>query len=208
MDSDIWSESITIKKDRIIFLSVNKAGEMMHFEAKVSGGQNVQNLLGAILVAKELGMTFDEISEACKNITPEQAGITLIKGKHGLEIIDSSYSSNPDGVFADLDYFSIFENKKVIVMPCLIELGEKSSQIHEKIGRKIGEVCDLLIVTSKDKFAEFKKGAMASGMTEKNILLCDKAQDIYSAVTLFCTAEDAVLLEGRVPSELIKLLSE
>ena len=64
----------------------------------------MQNLLGAILIAKTLGMSFGEISEACKNIIPEQAGMVLKKSGHGIDIIDSSYSSNPDGVFAELDY--------------------------------------------------------------------------------------------------------
>ena len=93
-------------------------------------------------------------------------------------------------------------------MPCLIELGKKSSEIHEKIGKKIGEICDLAIITSKDKFAEIKKGAVEAGMAEKDIVLCDKAQDIYSIITLFCKAGDADLLEGRVPAGLLKLLEQ
>ena len=158
-------------KDYISFIAIDKNKEMAHFKVKVLGKQNVQNLLGAILIAKELGMSFGEISEACKNISQEQAGMVLKQGKHGIDIIDSSYSANPDGVFADLDYFSIFKGKKVIVMPCLIELGEKSSEIHEKIGRKIAEICDLAIITSKDKFKELKKGAMEAGMQEKEYFI-------------------------------------
>jgi len=206
IDSDIWSDSITVGKDSISFLAIDKAGEMMHFEAKVLGKQNVQNLLGAILVAKELGMSFGEISEACKNIFQEQAGMTLKQEKHGIDIIDSSYSSNPDGVFADLEYLKVFNGKKVVVMPCLIELGEKSAEIHEKIGRKIGEVCDLAIVTSKDKFKELEKGFNETKKQGTKCVLCDKAQDVYSMITLFCSTGDAVLLEGRVPQKLIDLL--
>ena len=208
IDSDIWSESITVQKDGISFLAVNKNGEMAHFGVKVLGRQSVQNLLGAILIAKELGMSLEEISEACKDISQEHAGMILKQGKHDIDVVDSSYSANPDGVFADLDYFSIFPGKKVIVMPCLIELGDGSSEIHEKIGKKIGEVCDLAIITSKDKFREIKGGAMEAGMNERDILLCDNAQDIYSAITLFCKSGDAVLLEGRVPVGLINLLVE
>jgi len=207
IDSDIWSDSITVHKDEISFLAIDKSGELAHFGVKVLGKQNIQNLLGAILIAKELGMSFGEISEACKNILQEQAGMILKHGKHSIDIIDSSYSANPDGVFADLDYLSVFTGKKVIVMPCLIELGEKSAEIHEKIGRKIAEVCNLAIITSKDKFKEIKKGALENGMAEKNIILCDNPQDIYSMITLFCKSGDAVLLEGRVPSKLIDLLT-
>jgi len=207
VDSDIWSESITVQEDSISFLAINKKGEMAHFGVKVLGKQNVQNLLGAILIAKELGMSFEEISEACKDISEEQGGMSLKKGKYNISIVDSSYSSNPDGVYADLDYFSIFAGKKVIVMPCLIELGEKSSMIHEKIGKKIGKICDLAIITTKDKFKEIEGGFNDTRKEGSKILLCDNAQDIYSAVTLFCKSGDAVLLEGRVPNGLINLLA-
>lgn len=208
INSDIWADSITVHKDHVSFLAIDKSGELAHFDVKVLGKQNVQNLLGAILIAKELGMNFGEISDACKNISQEQAGMVLKSGKHGIDIIDSSYSSNPDGVFADLEYFSIFGGKKVIVMPCLIELGKKSAEIHKNIGRKIGEICDLAIITSKDKFEELKLGAMEAGMKEKNIILCDNMQDIYSMITLLCKSGDAVLLEGRVPAGLIQLLTD
>ena len=206
LNSDIWAEDISIRKNFISFLARNKKGELADFRANVLGKQNVQNLLASVLVARELGMDFGEISDACKNIKQEAAGIVQKHGKHGIDIIDSSYSANPDGVLADLDYLSIFPQKKVIVMPCLIELGKKSSEIHKKIGRKIGEVCDLAIITSKDNFKELKKGVMEAGITEKDILLCDNPQEIYSAITLFCKSGDAVLLEGRIPAGLINLL--
>jgi len=212
IDADIFAYDIEVKKTLVSFIAETKNKEINHFEANVLGKQNVQNLLAAILAANVLGMNFIEISEACKNILhdPEgaPAGMVLKQGKHGIDIVDSSYSANPDGVFAGLEYLNIFPQKKVIVMPCLIELGEKSSEIHEKIGRKIGEVCDMAIITSKDKFKELKDGATEAGMSEKNILLCDKPQDIYSVITLFCKYGDAVLLEGRVPAGLIKLLAE
>ncbi|MCX6719625.1 MAG: UDP-N-acetylmuramoyl-tripeptide--D-alanyl-D-alanine ligase [Candidatus Staskawiczbacteria bacterium] len=206
INADIWADEISTHKDFISFLAIDKAGEMAHFNVNVLGKQNVQNLLGAILVAKELGMNFGEIAEACKNIKQEQAGMILLEGKHGITIVDSSYSSNPSGVFADLNYFSILSGKKVIVMPCLIELGKKSGEIHEKIGRKIAEACDFAIITSKDKFKSLKKGAMEAGMKEKNIILCDKSADIHAQITLFCKSGDSVLLEGRVPTGLLNLL--
>lgn len=218
IDSDIWADSITIHKTYISFVAIDKTGEMMHFEVKVLGKQNVQNLLGAILMAKELGMNFGQIADACKDIFEGQAGMILKQEKHGIYIADSSYSANPDGVYADLDYLSIYQGKRVIVMPCLIELGVKSSEIHEKIGRKIAEVCDLAIITTKDKFAEIERGfndvkgqkefyaLRPTGINIARCLLCDKPKDIYSIITIFCKSGDAVLLEGRVPSALIRFL--
>lgn len=207
IDSDIWTEDIAVEKDSISFVAVNKNKEMGYFKVNVLGKQNVQNLLAAVIVARELGMGIEEISDACKNIKQEQAGMILEQGRRGIDIIDSSYSANPDGVFADLEYLSIFSNKKAIIMPCLIELGPKSSEIHQKIGKKIAEICDLAIITSKDKFEDLKKGAVEAGMKQKNILSCDNSEEIFTIISLFCKAGDAVLLEGRIPGKIIKLLS-
>jgi len=207
VNSDIWADEITTKKDSVSFIALTKEKDMASFDINVFGQQNIQNILAAILVAKELGMSFEEIVKATKNIKREQSGILLKDGKHGISIIDSSYSSNPDGVIADLEYLNIFSRKKVIVMPCLIELGSKSAEIHQKIGRKIGSTCDLAIITTKEMFKEIKTGAIKSGMKEKNIVFCENPEEISTRISIFCTKGDAVLLEGRVPEKLIlKLL--
>jgi len=218
VNADIWTESVAVNRGSLSFLVIDKTGELVNFEVKVLGKQNVQNILAAALAAKELGVSINESSQACKNISQEQAGMTLKLGKHGIYIIDSSYSSNPDGVLADIDYLSTFPGKRVIIMPCLIELGKKSAKIHGKIGKKIGKVCDLAIITTKDYFTELKNGFLevqekgGTGAEGKRrsvakCVLCDKPEDIYSMVTLLCKAEDAVLLEGRVPSKLLNLLT-
>lgn len=206
VDSDIWTEEITVSRDALDFLVMTRSREAVHFNVNVLGRHNIQNLLGAILIAKALGMSLEEISASCKNIRPEQAGITLKNGVHGISIIDSSYSSNPDGVMADLDYLKIWQGKKIIVMPCLIELGNKSSQIHREIGKKISEICIMAIITTKDKFKEIQSGAVADGMLSDKVKYCDNPAEIFRLIKSFCGEGDAVLLEGRIPSELIKLL--
>ena len=92
-------------------------------------------------------------------------------------------------------------------MPCLIELGTRSAQEHFKIGKKIAEVCDLAIITTKDKFEDIKKGAIENGMKTENIIFIENPQEIFHKITTFCKEGDSVLLEGRVSDKLIKLLS-
>jgi UDP-N-acetylmuramoyl-tripeptide--D-alanyl-D-alanine ligase len=208
ISSDIWAEDISFNQNSVSFTAVNKQKEIYRLKADVLGKQNIQNLLAAILVAKELGITFDKIALAMSNIKSEHSGITLKKNKLNINIIDSSYSSNPDGVLADLDYLNIFSGKKIIIMPCLIELGNKSAEIHEKLGQKIGKICDIAIITTKEHFENIKKGAIYSGMEEKNIIFCENPNDIYSIITLRSAENDAVLLEGRVPLKLFDFLSK
>jgi UDP-N-acetylmuramyl pentapeptide synthase len=91
-------------------------------------------------------------------------------------------------------------------MPCLIELGSKSKEIHEKLGRKIGEICDFAIITTKERFEDIKKGATESGMSNDKIIFCENPDEIFTKITIFCANGDAVLLEGRVPKNLIEFL--
>jgi UDP-N-acetylmuramoyl-tripeptide--D-alanyl-D-alanine ligase len=206
VSSDIWTEDIVTAKDHVSFIARSKEGELAHINAKVLGKQQVQNLLGAMLAAKRLGMSFDDIAVACNHIQPQQAGMILKTGIHGITIIDSSYSSNPDGVVADLDYLHTFKGNRVIIMPCLIELGPKSAQIHQQLGKKIAQTCNLAIITTKDKFRELENGAIEAGMPEDNIVLCDKPKEIVNYITTYCKEGDAILLEGRVPQEILRLL--
>lgn len=206
VSSDIWAEEISINKDSLDFMAITQHKEAAHFKVNVLGQQNIQNLLGAILVAKELGMDLEEIVVAAKNIRREQAGITLKNGVHGINVIDSSYSSNPNGVMADLDYLNVFPNKKIIIMPCLIELGGKSAEIHRQIGEKIAQICDMAIITTRERFKDIKNGATTNGMAANHITFSENPKEIFNLITTFCKKEDAVLLEGRVPCQLIKLL--
>jgi len=206
IDSDMWSEEVSVSKNSLDFVAMTKKAEAEYFKVNVLGKQNIQNLLGATLVANELGMSLSEISVAVKKIKPEQGGMTIKTGIHGINIIDSSYSSNPDGVEADLNYLNIFKGKKVIVMPCLIELGKKSKSVHYKIGEKIAKVTNMAIITTKERFKDIQEGATIARVEENKIVFSEKPGEIFHLITTFCKSGDTVLLEGRVPSQLIKLL--
>ena len=94
--------------------------------------------------------------------------------------------------------------KLIIVMPCLIELGEASKEVHRRIGGKIGEVCDLAIITTRDRFKEIKDGV---GNTTRTVLVeIENPQEIFEKIKEFTKEGDAVLLESRAPKQLISLL--
>jgi UDP-N-acetylmuramoyl-tripeptide--D-alanyl-D-alanine ligase len=167
-------------------------------DAKFSGEENI---LGAIAVAKELGMTDAEIQYAVGKIRNKMPGVQIKEGIGGLKIIDSTYSANPDGVLANLEYLkNNFSGQKIIVMPCLIELGKASGDAHRRIGKKIAQVCDLAIITTQDRFAEIKETA------GNKALFLANPDEMLDKIKNFAKEGDVVLLESRVPQSLAKLL--
>lgn len=183
---DLFATDIVIGKE---FVSFKVDG--VDFKVNLLGKHNINNILLAASCAKKLGMSLEEISKACLKIKPEQGGMKFLK-RNGLIVLDASYSANPNGVIADLDYLQIYSGSKIIVMPCLIELGKESKRIHKRIGQKIAEVCDFAIITTKDYFKEIKG-------ENKNVFLIENPEDIIAKVRELSSQETVILLEGRVP---------
>lgn len=200
-------------KDREkIFVSLNMAENIFiepkcvsfsakgaNFKVNVAGAFNIVNILMAIEVALKLKLSLNEISESAKNIKMEQGSINVIENKNGVVFLDSSYSANPDGVIADLDYLNVYSQKKILIMPSLIELGPATKEAHQRIGKRISEVCDLAIITTKDSFKDIKDGA--GNFNE--LYLIENPQKAVEKINEFCQRGDAVLFEGRIPTEIV-----
>jgi UDP-N-acetylmuramoyl-tripeptide--D-alanyl-D-alanine ligase len=204
-DDDAWAENIKIKKDSLSFSAFLKNGEKADFNLPLMGGHNVSNLLLAILCSNSLGMSLKEISRACEKIEPCQSGMQL-NLFNGLNIIDATYSSNPNGVISHLEYLRTWPGKKVIVMPCLIELGSSAREVHSVIGKEIGKTCESAVITTLDYFREIKKSAVAAGIREENIFYSEDPELISRKLGEFSGKEDVILLESRVPKKILELL--
>ena len=205
---DIWAESIKTEKESSFFRVVCKNGDSLDFQIKLLGKHSILNILAACCAAKELGMTLETIASACKKIKPFEKTMELKKGIGDITIIDDTYSANPEGVFAVLDYLKLYSGKKIIIMPCLIELGKAGEYIHEQIGQKIGQTCDLAIITTKDYFKEVEKGAISAGMKQENILFLDKPKKIFEKIKPHLEPDNVILLESRISNVLIELFTE
>lgn len=205
---NLWAEEISIEKEFLSFKVLSQDGDQADFRVNLLGGQNVTNILLSAQCAKELGMNLREISLSLTKIKPQQGAMKLLKGIRDLNIIDSTYSANPASVLSHLDYLKIWPSRKAIIMPSLIELGNASREVHKKIGEKIAEVCDLAIITTKEGFSAIKEGAAEKGMNTANVLFMENPEEIIKIITVRLEKDDILLLESRVPKELLKSLIE
>ena len=181
---------------RKLYDKTNIKKELYGEKAELPGEENIW---GAVAVAKYLGMTEEEVSRGFEKIKDRIGGIKLKEGADGLTILDATYSANPDGILAHLEHIKKLPGKKIMIMPCLIELGKASSEVHQKIGEKTKGVCDLLIVTSKDFYNDTKKG-------NPEAVYIKNANEILKKINEASTSGDVVLLESRVPEKLKKML--
>ncbi len=201
---DFWVKNIVVEKESVNFRVNSKDEDSAQFKVDILGVESIENILLVSAVSKELGMNLEEVARACEDIKAVDPRIS--KGFNGVNIIDSTYSANPNGVFSHLEHLNLFSGKKIVIMPCLIELGSSSRQVHQEIGKKIIEVCDLAIITTKDRFKDLKAGAVSAGMKEKQILFLEKPELIFEKIKQFLNSENIVLLEGRISKQIMDKL--
>lgn len=118
-------------------------GEIKYFETKVLGNFNIFNLCAAILVATELKIPMKRIQNQILHIPPVQHRLQKIVTPDKI-ILDDSFNGNLSGMKEAIRLSSLYEGRKVIVTPGLIESDEPS---NIELAKRIDEVFDLAIIT-------------------------------------------------------------
>lgn len=105
------------------------------FSLDMPGEHNISNLMLGIAIAKELGVSFEEMKRGLKNIEATSMRLELIK-KDGFSILNDCYNSSPVSVKSAIDVMKNIEGKRrIAVLGTMRELGHKSEEAHEEIGK-------------------------------------------------------------------------
>ncbi|MBQ8379738.1 MAG: UDP-N-acetylmuramoyl-tripeptide--D-alanyl-D-alanine ligase [Clostridia bacterium] len=167
-------ENITMSDKGSIFDIVDGENKIQ-VETKLLGKHNIYNIVCAVAIAKELGMTNAEIKKGIKRIKPVEHRLEL-KKMGGILALDDSFNSNPEGSKMAIETLCMFKDKyKVLVTPGMIELGEKTDELNKKLG-EYATALDYVILVGKVTTDKIKEGMDEKGF--KNYVVVD---DLYEA---------------------------
>ena len=126
--------------------------EKYKIEVPVSGKHFVYNSLAAIAVGLEHNIDIDNIIKGISNFSLTKNRMEIIKNKVNATIINDCYNSSYESVKAALEYISsIKANRKIAVLGDVLELGEFSKEMHQKMGEEvINNNIDILITVGKE----------------------------------------------------------
>lgn len=169
----------------------------MEATTKLLGEHNIINILLAVMVAREFGISNEDIVKAIANLPQVEHRLNLIKNNNGLIIIDDAFNSNPDGARAAIKVLNSFKSgKRVIVTPGMVELGDKQYEENYALGQYIANHTDISILVGTEIAKPIKEGIENINNKEH---VSFQVKTLNEATALFpniLTAGDIVLFEN------------
>ncbi len=140
----------------------------VRYTASILGAFNAMNLAAAVLVAKELGLTDEQIQTQLSTLEPVPHRLQRIDAG-GKVILDDSFNGNIDGMMAAFDLATTYEGRKVVITPGLVEVDDA---LNIQVAKRANEVFDLVVVTGDLNYGIFKDHVEA----DKLVKLASKAE--------------------------------
>ena len=210
---EVEHKSYGLKKDYDYYANELKSGpdgqsftfhgdnKTIEAHTKLLGEHNIENLVGAIAVAKELGISDKDIKFAIRRIksVPHRLELT---NKGNLSIIDDSYNSNPVSSCLAVDTLAQFEGIKIVVTPGLIELGDDEERYNEELGTHIAKKgCDFVyLVGDSSQTNAIEAGLIHAKFKDSKIQRVKSPQEAVSYATKKYPSEKlTVLLLNDLP---------
>lgn len=200
--ADVCAKNISVTQDGSTFLV---SGEMIvdPFEVRTEllGVHNISNLMAAIAVAVEAGMSPSVIQAAVQSLPPVEHRLQLLKKSNGVLVIDDAFNSNPEGFREALDTLALFsDRRRVLVTPGMVELGEQEREENRRIGGYAApRVNHVVLVGEEERISPLREGLLSEGFLTENIEEVKTLRDAAAHLSRYNKPGDVVLFENDLP---------
>lgn len=144
-------------------IPVGEAGEAA-LDTRLVGRYNADNIMAALAVGKEFGVSYKEAIKAVEAYVPSNNRSQFVETEKNRLIVDA-YNANPSSMAAALDNFtSIAFPLKAALLGDMLELGETSEEEHSHILKKAlrSDISKVFLVGG-----EFRKAWAREGDADK-----------------------------------------
>jgi UDP-N-acetylmuramoyl-tripeptide--D-alanyl-D-alanine ligase len=174
--------------------------EKEHFQTKLLGAHNVQNLLLAVGLAKHFGIRLKTMALAAAKIEPIEHRLEL-KQQGDLFVIDDAFNSNPVGAKNAVEILGQFDSgQRIIITPGMVELGEIEEEENRKFGSAIGNAnLDLVVLVGEERAQPILEGIREHDTTAMNVRVVNNLFEANDLVKKHARPGDVILYENDLP---------
>lgn len=207
-ESDIMAKEIKESEEGSTFTcQINQ--EEIEIEVPVGGEHFTYNAMCAAAVGKMLNLTNEQIIQGIKKFELTKKRMEIIELENNITLINDTYNASYESISASLKYMTTLSQKrKIAVLGDVLELGEFSKELHEKIGEEVVKnKIDILICTGENaKFIVEK--AKEKGMRAEKVYYEENIEKIISRIEKEMKQEDVILIKASNGMKFYNIASE
>lgn len=190
-------EMVTTKSGTEFTLSIN--GEKIKCFTVLLGRHSISNIALASAVAYKVGLTVKEIAEGISRLRSVGHRLEIVPNNKDIVIIDDSYNSNINGTEAAMEVLDLFEGRKIVLTPGLVELGKEENLANLNFGRLLAKHADKVIIIGKHNAEMLINGLKEGGMDVENITFAKSLKKGNDLLNEMLVKGDIVLFENDLP---------
>lgn len=178
-------------------------------EVNVGGNHFVLNALCGICVGIQNNVPIEKILNGIKKFKLTANRMEIIQTNQGIKIINDSYNASYDSMKAALETLKgMNTNRKIAILGDILELGDFTKSIHEKVGEEVfkNNIDILITVGINAKFIANK--AIDLGMNENYVFSYDKNYDAIQKIKEISKNGDCILIKASNGMRFKEILDE
>ena len=194
--SDIMPYDIVLSENGSAY-KIDIDGETYNVNVTVGGNHFVLNSLCAIAIGKLFNINMPDILDGIANFELTKRRMQVEKNKNGITIINDCYNANYDSMKAAIEYLGkINAGKKIAVLGDMLELGEFSKMLHEKVGEEVAKNSIDVLITVGELSKNIASKAQEKGLNKENIFVCEENLEAVKIINDIAKQGDAILLKA------------
>lgn len=170
--------------------------EIYHMDINIGGKHFVYNSLCAICVGILFDISIYEIKKGIETFELTKSRMEIIK-KDNITIINDCYNASYDSMKAAIEYLSTQTgNRKIAVLGDMLELGDFSKELHEKVGKVVAENKVDKLITVGEQAKNIADIALKLGMEENNVRICENNIEAIEYIKSIMKDNDIFLVKA------------
>lgn len=160
------------------------------FRTPLLGAFNATNLAVCIYVARYLGISLEKIKKSVASLKSVEHRLQRIDAG-GKIILDDSFNGNFEGMSASYELVSIYEGRKVLITPGIIE---STKEENKKLGLIMNDIFDVVILTGS-----LNTSILASVLKKPEVIFLKDKTQMEQILGEHTQAGDIILFSNDAP---------
>lgn len=198
-DSACWCENVRVSAEGSQFDLCFRDEPPIACHTRLLGEHNIQNILLGAAVARYLGLNPKQIAHGVAKLQPVKSRLELMTVPNSFTIINDAFNSNPTGAKAALEVLRGFPQRRIIITPGMVELGDREAEFNRRFGQQMASCVDIAIIVGKKRAQPIIDGLLGEGFPKEQVYRVDSLEESTRVLHGLARATDTVLYENDLP---------